>query len=112
MLIWLFRSRLVLLNLPSTLTPRTLRDHLLTPPSLNATTITDLKLLQKRRLAFVGYKSKSEALKVKDWFDGSFALGGGRVKVDIVRDEVRHLITFTLIRIPAHGVVALERETY
>jgi len=89
----LLRSRLILLNLPSTLTPQSLRDHLLTPPTLTSTTITDLKLLQKRRIAFVGYKSEDEALKVKDWFDGSFALGGGRVKVDIVRDEVRRFYT-------------------
>lgn len=49
--------------------------------------VTDSKLVPKRRFAFVGYASEDEAAKAKEWFDGSFAFGGGKVKVDFVRDE-------------------------
>ena len=44
--------------------------------------------MTKRRFAFVGYKTEDEARKAKEWFDGSYALGGGKVKVDFVKDEV------------------------
>jgi multiple RNA-binding domain-containing protein 1 len=44
--------------------------------------------VSKRRFAFVGYKTTEDAQKAKDWFDGTFALGGGKVKVDFVKDEV------------------------
>lgn len=83
------RSRLIFRNLPATLNPDTFRSQLVAPPSLTtSTTITDLKLVPKRRFAFVGYKNEDEAKKVKDWFDGSFSFGGGKAKVDFVRDEV------------------------
>ncbi|WRT65936.1 uncharacterized protein IL334_002887 [Kwoniella shivajii] len=80
-------SRLIFLNLPSSLSPETFRKTLSTPKSTSSCTITDLKLVQKRRFAFVGYKDQVEAQLVKDWFDGTFQFGGGKVKVDFVRDE-------------------------
>ncbi|WVQ97046.1 hypothetical protein IAU59_004156 [Kwoniella sp. CBS 9459] len=80
-------SRLIFLNLPPNANPTTFRQTLLTPKTLSSTTITDLKLVPKRRFAFVGYKDEAEAQKVKDWFDGTFEFGGGKVKVDFVRDE-------------------------
>jgi hypothetical protein len=83
------RSRLIFRNLPPTLTPDTFRSHLTTPPNLrSSTTITDTKLVPKRRFAFVGYKTDDEARRVKEWFDGSFSFGGGKVQVEFVRDEV------------------------
>ncbi|GFZ43298.1 Multiple RNA-binding domain-containing protein 1 [Saitozyma sp. JCM 24511] len=82
------RSRLIFRNLPPTLTPDTFRSHLTTPPNLrSSTTITDTKLVPKRRFAFVGYKTDDEARRVKEWFDGSFSFGGGKVQVEFVRDE-------------------------
>jgi multiple RNA-binding domain-containing protein 1 len=84
------RSRLIILNLPPTVTPASLRSQLTQPANLKDATITDLKVNTKRRFAFVGYKTVGDAEKAKNWFDGSFALGGGKVKVDFVRDEVGH----------------------
>ncbi|KAK4688469.1 multiple RNA-binding domain-containing protein 1, partial [Tremellales sp. Uapishka_1] len=81
------KSRLIFLNLPATISPEAFKTHLLSPPTLANTHITDTKLVQKRRFAFVGYKSEDEARKVRDWFDGSFTFGGGKVKVDFVRDD-------------------------
>ena len=83
-----YRSRLIFINLPSTLTPSIFRSHLASPSSLNAITVTDLKLNSKRRFAFVGFKSEDEARQVKEWFDGSFVMGGGKIKVDFVKDDV------------------------
>ncbi|ORY24677.1 hypothetical protein BCR39DRAFT_317288 [Naematelia encephala] len=80
-------SRLIFTNLPSSFTSDQLHSHLTSPAPLAGTTITDAKLVSRRRFAFVGYKTEDEARKVKEWFDGSFALGGGKVKVDFVRDE-------------------------
>ena len=39
----------------------------------------------------MGYKTEDEARKAKDWFDGTFGFGGGKVKVDFVRDEVSNI---------------------
>lgn len=50
--------------------------------------ITDLKLVPKRRFGFVGYKDEQLAQKALEWFDGTYAFGGGKVKVELVRDEV------------------------
>jgi multiple RNA-binding domain-containing protein 1 len=63
------------------------------PSSLSGINVTDTKLVPKRRFAFVGYKSAEEAQKVKDWFDGSFEFGGGKVRVEIVKEEVGPLVS-------------------
>ena len=67
--------------------------------------MTDLKIVPKRRFAFVGYKSEDEAKRVKDWFDGSFGFGAGKVKVDFVRDQVcRHLQSIPVGRLGFYTV--------
>ncbi|TYJ55742.1 multiple RNA-binding domain-containing protein 1 [Cryptococcus floricola] len=81
-------SRLIILNLPNSASPASLRQVLAAPASLSGCTITDLKLVPKRHFAFVGYSSDDDARKVKEWFDGTYAFGGGgKVKVDFVKDE-------------------------
>lgn len=83
-----YRSRLIFRNLPPTLTPESFRSTITKPSALSNTNVTDTKLVTKRRFGFVGYKSAEEAQKVKEWFDGSFEFGGGKVKVEFVNDEV------------------------
>ncbi|KAK6907587.1 multiple RNA-binding domain-containing protein 1 [Kwoniella mangroviensis CBS 8507] len=97
-------SRLIFLNLPSSIQQDTFRSTLTKPKSLLSCTITDLKLVPKRRFAFVGYKTAEEAQKVKDWFDGTFEFGGGKVKVDFVRDD-------PLAPAPAKGSKLKSKET-
>ncbi|BEJ18146.1 hypothetical protein CspHIS471_0704230 [Cutaneotrichosporon sp. HIS471] len=80
-------SRLIFLNLPPGLSPESFSAKLVEPKTLKDATVTDTKLVQKRRFAFVGYATEEEATAAKEWFDGSFAFGGGKVKVDFVRDE-------------------------
>lgn len=82
------RSRLIFRNLPPTLTPESFKSTITKPSALSGTNVTDTKLVSKRRFGFVGYKSEDEAQKVKEWFDGSFEFGGGKVKVEFVKDEV------------------------
>jgi hypothetical protein len=55
-------------------------------------TITDAKLPTKkngtfRRFGFIGYKSKVEAERAKNWFDGTF-FGTCKIHVELVPDEV------------------------
>ncbi|KAI9634522.1 multiple RNA-binding domain-containing protein 1 [Dioszegia hungarica] len=80
-------SRLIFRNIPSDLTLDKLKSHLSTPPSLKDTNVTDTKLVSKRRFAFVGFKDEQQAARVKEWFDGTYAFGGGKVKVEVVRDD-------------------------
>jgi multiple RNA-binding domain-containing protein 1 len=80
-------SRLIIRNLAPTTTPASLREHLESPEQLKGCTITDIKVVAKRRFAFVGYKSAEEARKVKEWWEGAY-LGGSKVRVEEVRDEV------------------------
>lgn len=69
------------------MTPDAFKSKLSEPKTLKDAVVTDTKLVPKRRFAFVGYASEDEAKKAKEWFDGSFVFGGGKVKVDFVRDE-------------------------
>lgn len=80
-------SRLIFRNLPNTVDLSTFRTHLSQPSQLADTTLTDVKLVSKRRFAFVGYKTDDEARRAKEWFDGTF-LGSGKIKVDFVDDDV------------------------
>lgn len=82
------RSRLIFRNLPPSLTADQFKSHLASPPSLKGTTVTDTKIVSKRRFAFVGYKTEDDAKRAQQWFDGSFSFGGGKVKVEVVRDDV------------------------
>lgn len=54
---------------------------------MKGTVVTDTKLVTKRRFAFVGYRTEEDAKRAQQWFDGSFSFGGGKVKVEVVRDE-------------------------
>ncbi|ORX35409.1 hypothetical protein BD324DRAFT_632729 [Kockovaella imperatae] len=80
-------SRLIFLNLPPSITTSSFKSHLTSPAQLEQAQITDIKVNSKRRFAFVGYKSEHDASKAQAWFDGTFGFGGGKVKVDIVRDD-------------------------
>ena len=81
------RSRLIFRNLPPDITPASFQAKLTDPPQLQDVTVTDLKLVPHRRFAFVGFKSPEEAERVRAWLDGSYALGGGKVKVELVGDR-------------------------
>lgn len=80
-------SRLIFRNLPPSLQTSTFQAHLQQPSQLSDVTLTDLKLVAKRRFAFVGYKSPEEAERVKTYFDDTF-VGSGKIKVEFVDDEV------------------------
>ena len=54
---------------------------------MKGTVITDTKLVTKRRFACVGSRTEEDAKRAQQWFDGSFSFGGGKVKVEVVRDE-------------------------
>lgn len=91
-------TRLILLSLPSHLTPSTLRAALSAPasapsssssplPPPPSSSITDLKLYSSRHFAFVGYKTSEEAERCRKWWDGAY-LEGTRIKVEFVQDGV------------------------
>lgn len=71
-----------------TLTPVSFQEHITSPASLKDCTLTDTKLVAKRRFAFVGYKTAEDAQKVKEWFNGTY-IGTTKIAVEDVRDEVR-----------------------
>ncbi|CED82669.1 RNA-binding protein (RRM superfamily) [Phaffia rhodozyma] len=90
-------TRIILLNLPPTTTPESLRSHLssasASAPSSSTTplpppgsSITDLKLLSRRRFAFVGYRSSDEAQRAVHWWNGAW-LEGSRLKAELVDDS-------------------------
>lgn len=80
-------SRLIVKNLPPSITSERLRKHFEqkgAPPG----TITDIKIAHKpdgtsRRFAFVGFKTDKEAAAVRDWFDHTF-IESARISVTIV----------------------------
>lgn len=86
-------TRLILSNLPPSLTTPLLRTHLNkcppAPPSL-----TDLKIVLKpdgtsRRIAFAGFRDSAEADRVRTWVAGTWvqgSAGGARVRVDWAKD--------------------------
>jgi len=91
-------SRLIVKNLPSSLTPDALRKHFTGQASKNATstssssfknfTLTDVKITYKpdgtsRRFGFVGFKTEKEAEEARRWFDKSF-IDSMRISVEIV----------------------------
>ncbi|KAI9457851.1 hypothetical protein HD554DRAFT_2141462 [Boletus coccyginus] len=80
-------SRLIVKNLPPSLTQERLRKHFEqrgAPPG----TITDIKIAHKpdgtsRQFAFVGFKTDKEAAAARDWFDRTF-IDSARLNVMIV----------------------------
>lgn len=81
------RSRLIFQNLPPNITPEAFKSKLTEPKTLQAVVITDTKVVAQRRFAFVGFRTDEDAAKVKEWFNGSFVFGGGKVKVEFVSEE-------------------------
>lgn len=63
------------------------KSKLTEPKTLQSVVVTDTKVVAKRRFAFVGFRTEEEAAKVKEWFNGSFVFGGGKVKVEFVSEE-------------------------
>ncbi|KAH8921350.1 RNA-binding domain-containing protein [Atractiella rhizophila] len=80
-------TRLLLLDLPPSLTVSSLRTHILSIPSLLPSSLTDLKHLPKRHMAFVGFKSEGDAQKAYEWIGGSW-IGGRRVRAKWAEDIV------------------------
>lgn len=91
-----FRSRLIVLSLPSDLSSEDLAGHF---ASLDLP-VTDARVLHKkdgtsRRMGFIGYRTTEEAQKAKDWFDGTW-IQGSRIKVDFAK-EVCHCLQLCMM---------------
>ena len=86
-------TRLLLTNLPPSLTTPLLRAHLQRCPPFPPA-LTDLKILLKpdgtsRRIAFVGFKETTEADRVRKWVDGTWvqgSSGGSSVRVEWAKE--------------------------
>lgn len=86
-------TRLIVSNLPPSLTEDLLKSHVCRCPS-EPPRLTDIKILRKpdgtsRRIAFLGFKATAEAERILRWLDGSYVQGissGARVKVDWAKD--------------------------
>ena len=75
-------SRLIVLQIPSSLTTAELQAHF----SELELPITDAKVLsnkggQARRIGFVGFRTHADAQTAKDWFDGTW-MRGTRIRVE------------------------------
>ena len=80
-------SRLIVKNLPASLTQERLRKHFAASDGPGGT-LTDVKLVLKpdgtsRRFGFIGFKSAEEAERAKKWFNRSF-VDSSRITVDVV----------------------------
>lgn len=73
-------SRLFVKNLPPSINEADFRRHF----STGGREITDIKLIPKRRIAFVGYKTPQEAAKAVKYFNKSF-IRMSRLSVEIAR---------------------------
>ena len=51
--------------------------------------ITDVKLIEDRRIAYVGFKSEAQAQKAIKYFDQTFVFGNQKIKVELVDEKVR-----------------------
>lgn len=86
-------TRLILSNLPPSLTNDQLRQHVARCPP-QPPQLTDVKLLLKpdgtfRRMAFIGFKNSDEADTTRRWLQGSYVHGsssGARIKVDWAKE--------------------------
>ncbi|EIW72843.1 hypothetical protein TREMEDRAFT_25743, partial [Tremella mesenterica DSM 1558] len=87
-------SRLIFRNLPPTITPESFSKSLASPASLSDIVITDTRVNPKRRFAFAGFKSPEDAAKVQSWFDDTYVFGGGKVKVEVVRERPLEVKSF------------------
>lgn len=73
--------------MPPNISPEAFKSKLTEPKTLQSVVVTDTKVVAKRRFAFVGFRTDEDAAKVKEWFNGSFVFGGGKVKVEFVSEE-------------------------
>lgn len=73
--------------MPPNISPEAFKSKLTEPKTLQSVVVTDTRVVAKRRFAFVGFRTDEDAAKVKEWFNGSFVFGGGKVKVEFVSEE-------------------------
>lgn len=73
-------SRLFVKNLPPSINEADFQRHF----SAGGREVTDIKLIPKRRIAFVGYKTPQEAAKAAKYFNKSF-IRMSRLSVEIAR---------------------------
>lgn len=73
-------SRLFVKNLPPTITEADFRKHFTT----GGRDVTDLKLIPKRRIGYVGYKTPQEAAKAVKYFNRSY-IRMSKISVEIAR---------------------------
>jgi len=50
--------------------------------------ITDVKLIEDRRIAYVGFKTEAQAQKAINYFDQTFVFGNQKIKVELVDEKV------------------------
>jgi RNA recognition motif-containing protein len=50
--------------------------------------ITDVKLIEDRRIAYVGFKTEEQAQKAINYFDQTFVFGNQKIKVELVDEKV------------------------
>lgn len=73
-------SRLFVKNLPPTITEADFRKHFAT----GGREVTDVKLIPKRRIGYVGYKTSEEAAKAVKYFNRSY-IRMARINVELAR---------------------------
>lgn len=73
-------SRLFVKNLPPTISDADFRKHFTT----GGREVTDIKLIAKRRIGYVGYKTPAEAAKAVKFFNKSY-IRMSRISVEIAR---------------------------
>ena len=50
--------------------------------------ITDVKLIEDRRIAYVGFKTDAQAQKAINYFDQTFVFGNQKIRVELVDEKV------------------------
>lgn len=73
-------SRIFVKNLPSTLTEAEFRKHF----GANGREVTDIKLIPRRRIGYVGYKTPKDAADAVKYFNRSY-IRMSKVAVEIAR---------------------------
>lgn len=74
-------SRIFVKNLPPNINEADFRKHF---SSSKGREITDIKLIPKRRIGYVGYKSPEDAAKAVKYFNRSY-IRMSRIAVDVAR---------------------------
>jgi RNA recognition motif-containing protein len=55
--------------------------------------ITDIKIIEARRIAYVGFKTETQAQKCIDYFDQTFVFGNQKIKVELVNERVSYTLS-------------------